>query len=563
MPCVTARWLFLSLRTLMVLALTVCCAGAPSWPSPGSSESGPHLREIVAAGRLAELRWPDFSDYQVHIKNFYEPSGYQLAWIRAGVPTAQARSVIEALQQADNKGLNSEDYDGPLWTDRLARMQQSPSSADQAMFDVALTVCVMRYVSDLRIGKINPRHFRFNLDVGRKKYDLPLFPREKLVGSIDVQAQLAEAEPPFPGYKRTLDALQRYLALAHQDDRAQLPVPPKPVEPRSPYDGIPRLTHLLSLLGDLPADAAVPEAAKIYDGALVAAVKDFQTRHGLAADGRLGAQTVNQLNVPLSSRVEQIRLTLERWRWVPYEFSTPPIVVNIPEFRLRAFEGNGKIALQMNVIVGRAYRHETPVFERDMKYVVFRPYWNVPRSILRSEIMPAVRGDRGYIAKKNYEVITPQGVVVPSGEINDDVLARLGAGNLMVRQKPGPSNALGLVKLMFPNEYSVYLHSTPSPQLFSQSRRDFSHGCIRVEHPAELAAWVLRNNSEWSLDRVRAAMQSGKDNVQVNLTEPVPVLILYGTAVVDDQGRVHFFEDIYGFDAKLKKALVKGYPYPG
>jgi murein L,D-transpeptidase YcbB/YkuD len=307
----------------------------------------------------------------------------------------------------------------------------------------------------------------------------------------------------------------------------------------------------------------VPEAAKIYDGALVAAVKDFQTRHGLAADGRLGAQTVNQLNVPLSSRVEQIRLTLERWRWVPYEFSTPPIVVNIPEFRLRAFEGNGKIALQMNVIVGRAYRHETPVFERDMKYVVFRPYWNVPRSILRSEIMPAVRGDRGYIAKKNYEVITPQGVVVPSGEINDDVLARLGAGNLMVRQKPGPSNALGLVKLMFPNEYSVYLHSTPSPQLFSQSRRDFSHGCIRVEHPAELAAWVLRNNSEWSLDRVRAAMQSGKDNVQVNLTEPVPVLILYGTAVVDDQGRVHFFEDIYGFDAKLKKALVKGYPYPG
>jgi murein L,D-transpeptidase YcbB/YkuD len=177
--------------------------------------------------------------------------------------------------------------------------------------------------------------------------------------------------------------------------------------------------------------------------------------------------------------------------------------------------------------------------------------------------VPAIRKDRDYIAKKNYEVVTPQGSIVTSGTISDDILQQLSAGKLMVRQKPGPTNALGLVKLMFPNEYNVYLHSTPSQQLFSQSRRDFSHGCIRVEKPAELAAWVLRDKPEWSLERVRAAMQTGKDNVQVNLTNPVPVLIIYGTAVVDQQNEVHFFDDIYGYDADLEKVLARGYPYPG
>jgi murein L,D-transpeptidase YcbB/YkuD len=421
----------------------------------------------------------------------------------------------------------------------------------------------MRYLSDLRIGRVNPRHFQFELDTGPKNYDLAAFLRERFVSSADAVGQLAQTEPPFAGYKRTLEALQYYLELARKDDGEKLPVPAKTVDPESPYDGLPRLTRLLRLLGDLPPDAAVPEGTKIYNGALIAAVTRFQERHGLALDGRLGSETFKQLNMPLRFRVEQIRLTLERWRWVPYEFKVPPIVVNIPEFRLRAFDDAGNVGLRMNVIVGKAYRHETPVFERDMTYVVFRPYWNVPISIQRSEIVPAIRKDRGYVANKNYEIITTQGSAVTSGEVTDDVLQKLSTGKLMVRQKPGPSNALGLVKLIFPNEYNVYLHSTPSPTLFSQKRRDFSHGCIRVEQPADLAAWVLRDKPEWTLESVRAAMQMGKDNVQVNLTQPVPVLILYGTAVVDDQGLVHFFDDIYGHDASLAKVLAKGYPYPG
>jgi murein L,D-transpeptidase YcbB/YkuD len=538
---------------------TVSVAG----PHQVSSDTTVTLRKIVAARQLAELRWPNFSDYQTHVKDFYEPSAYALAWIQEGEPTPQARSLIETLQQADSKGLDAEDYDGSRWPGRMARIRSFPSASDEARFDVALTVCVMRYLSDLRIGRVNPRHFQFELDTGPKNYDLAAFLRERFVSSADAVGQLAQTEPPFAGYKRTLEALQYYLELARKDDGEKLPVPAKTVDPESPYDGLPRLTRLLRLLGDLPPDAAVPEGTKIYNGALIAAVTRFQERHGLALDGRLGSETFKQLNMPLRFRVEQIRLTLERWRWVPYEFKVPPIVVNIPEFRLRAFDDAGNVGLRMNVIVGKAYRHETPVFERDMTYVVFRPYWNVPISIQRSEIVPAIRKDRGYVANKNYEIITTQGSAVTSGEVTDDVLQKLSTGKLMVRQKPGPSNALGLVKLIFPNEYNVYLHSTPSPTLFSQKRRDFSHGCIRVEQPADLAAWVLRDKPEWTLESVRAAMQMGKDNVQVNLTQPVPVLILYGTAVVDDQGLVHFFDDIYGHDASLAKVLAKGYPYPG
>ena len=564
------RWATKSKPLLLVTIGCLVAVAAALGPqvaatADASSEFATTLRQIAAAGQLSDLRWPDFSDYRIHVTNFYEAANYAPAWLNNDEPTQQAQTLIEVLKQADAKGLNAEDYDGSRWADRLARLRQSPSPAspaDRAHFDAALTVCVMRYVSDLHIGRVNPQHFKFNIDVSAKKYDLPAFLRDKLMQGADVRAELDQVDPPFAGYKRTLRALQQYTELSRQDNGEQLPVPAKPVDPGGTYDGVPRLTRLLRLLGDLP-DGATSESSTVYAGPLVDAVKHFQARHGLGPDGRLGTQTLKQLNTPLSFRVEQLRLTLERWRWVPYQFPRPPIVVNIPEFRLRTYNQDGTIDLMTNVIVGKAYRHETPVFERDMKYVVFRPYWNVPPSILRSEIVPAIRKDRDYITKKNYEVVTTLGTVVTSGTITDDILQQLSAGKLMVRQKPGPTNALGLVKLMFPNEYNVYLHSTPSQQLFSQSRRDFSHGCIRVEKPAELAAWVLRDKPEWSLERVRAAMQTGKDNVQVNLTNPVPVLIIYGTAVVDQQNEVHFFDDIYGYDADLDKVLARGYPYPG
>lgn len=531
----------------------------PSAATASSSDVSGELRQIVAAGQLSDLRWPDFSDYRVHLKNFYEPSGYTFAWIRDSQATPQAQVVIDTLQQADSKGLNAEDYDSSRWKARLGQLNE-PASA--AHFDVALTVCVMRYISDLHIGKVNPQHFNFALSTAGKKYDLAQFVRSRLVSGNETKAALESIEPPFAGYKRTQAALQHYVNLSQEDDGEQLPALAKSINPGDEYIGVPRLTRLLRLLGDLPVSANAPPG-NIYESPLVEAVKHFQERHGLIPNGRLDAQTLKQLNTPLSSRVEQLRLTLERWRWLPLEFAQPPVVVNIPEFRLRTYDVNGQIILNMRVIVGKAYRHQTPVFEKEMQYIVFRPYWNVPPSIQRSEIVPAIQRDRNYVAKNNYEVITPAGTVVTSGAISDEVLEQLRAGKLAVRQKPGPTNALGLVKLIFPNQYNVYLHSTPSQQLFSQSRRDFSHGCIRVEKPDELVSWALRDKPEWTLARVRAAMQSGKDNVQVNLAKPIPVLILYGTAVVDVNGVVQFFDDIYGHDDALKKVLAKGYPYPG
>jgi murein L,D-transpeptidase YcbB/YkuD len=527
-------------------------------PGANVSEVTSLVRKITSAGRLTDLRWPDFSDYRIQLQEFYESISYSPAWIRDGKPKPQALAIIEALQEADFDGLNAGDYDGSRWKERLIQTQQPE---DAARFDVALTVCVMRYISDRHIGRVNPSHFKFGLTVESKKYDLARFVRDRLVESRDVHITLEEVDPPIPGYKRALTALRHYLKLLPLDDGEKLLMHSKGIDPRIPYPGTARLKRLLRLLGDLPSEATVA-SGDIYQGPLVEGVKSFQQRHGLTPDGRLGEQTLKQLNTPLTKRVEQLRLTLERWRWVPEQFAVPPVVVNIPEFRLRTLDDKGKISLAMNVIVGKALRHETPVFEKEMRFVVFRPYWNVPPGIQRSEIVPAVQRDRNYVSKNNYEVITHGGQIVTSGAITDEVLADLRAGKLIIRQRPGPTNALGLVKLMFPNEYHVYLHSTPAQQLFSKSRRDFSHGCIRVEKPAELAAWALTNNPEWTLERVQAAMERGQNNWQVNLAKPIPVLILYGTAVVDETGVVHFFDDLYGHDADLENVLAKGYPYP-
>jgi L,D-transpeptidase YcbB len=524
-----------------------------------TANSDASLEATVAAARLTDLRWPDFSDYRPDVKRFYEAASpsYSPAWSRGNQPTPQARAIIATFRKADSAGLDPEDYDASRWDQRLQQLGQ-PGAA--ARFDVALTVCVMRYISDLHIGKVNPKDVHAGLTATTSRYDFPQFVRAQLVSGQGIEAQLDALEPTYAGYKRTKAALNDYLKLARQDDGEQLPVPAKPLDAGSHYAGTARLARLLRLLGDLAPDAVVP-ADDLYQAPLVGAVKHFQDRHGISPDGRLGPQTVKQLNTPLSTRVEQLRLTLERWRWLPQGFPQPPVVVNVPEFRLRAFDASGQVMLSMNVIVGKAYRHQTPVFDDEMRYVVFRPYWNVPPSIQRSEIVPAIRRDRDYIAKKNYEVTTHSGEVVTSGTINDDVLEQLRSGKLAVRQKPGPTNALGLVKLIFPNEYNVYLHSTPSQQLFSRGRRDFSHGCIRVEKPDELAAWALRGNPSWSLEAVRKAMGEGKDNVQVNLAKPIPVLILYGTATVGEDGAVRFFDDVYKHDAELRTRLANGYPF--
>ena len=532
-----------------------------------SSQGQAWLQTTIASGH-SDLRWPDFSDYSKHVKKFYDFNGNSLWWVKGLEPTPQARQVIAVLQQADQKGLSAGDYDGALWNDRLAKLKpaaRQPAETDAVKFDLALTVSLMRYISDLHIGKVNPKHFAFALDEEPRKYDLAGFLKDRVVGASDAAAVLAEVEPPYPGYRNTLQALQTYMKLAAQDDGEQLPPPTPPkkaIAPGDAYPGVPRLTRLLRLVGDLPPDANVPVDPPVYDGALVDAVKKFQSRHGRDANGRIDAKTLADLNVPLSRRVQQMQWTLERWRWLPDSYQKAPIVANIPEFRLRAYDKDFNIGVTMKVVVGKSYGHNTPVFSETMKYVVFRPYWEVPPSIIRAELIPHLQKDPDYLAKKGFEVVDARQQVVAAGAVTGETLALLRAGKLFVRQLPGPKNSLGLVKFLFPNSYNVYMHDTPAPELFAQSRRDFSHGCIRLERPADLAAWVLRNNPGWTAERIHAAMNGDKPQ-QVNLAQPIPVLIVYATVIVLGDGVVHFYDDIYGHDASLEKVLAKGYPYPG
>jgi len=505
---------------------------------------------------------PDFSDYRLHFQHAYDTSSYAPLWLNGNQPTPQATAVIGLLQNSLHKGLNPDDYDASRWQSRLDGLKTA-SDVALADFDAALTVGLMRYISDLHIGRVNPTSFNFGINIETKKYDLPQFVTQDVQHAVDVPAVLDQIEPPYDGYKRTMAALQHYLQLATAGDGPAVPDVAKPVAEGGAYPGTAQLAARLKLLGDLPADATVNTDSQVYDATLSGAVKTFQDRHGLTPDGKLGEDTVKQLNVPLATRVVQLEDALERWRWLPPQFPQPPVVANIPEFVVRAFDADHKIVFTSNVVVGKAMRTQTPVFAKDMKYIVFRPYWNITPSITRAEIVPHIAKNRGYLASKNMEIYDSSGKVITDGMVSDEVLAQLRAGRLMVRQKPGKDNSLGLIKFIFPNENNVYLHSTPAQELFARSRRDFSHGCVRVEKPAELAAWLLRDQPPWTLERVQQAMQSGPDNQQVNLKTPVPVLIFYITAVVEGDGSVHFFDDIYGFDKSLNAVLAKGPPYPG
>jgi murein L,D-transpeptidase YcbB/YkuD len=516
------------------------------------------LRTLTSAGTPSESHSANFIDDRQNAQKVYEAIQYAPAWVREGQATPQALAVISALQNSQQQGLNPEDYQASLWPARLIALKAGSGSAGAvAQFDVALTVNTMRYLSNLRIGRVNPKPSEFGIDLDNHHYDLRQFLVQKVLTASNLPDILSKVEPQYLGYQRTEAALHTYLTLAAQDHSTPLPDPQQTVIDGTAYAGAVPLGERLRMLGDFPQGAAVDPNATTYDGPLVEAVKHFQLRHGLKSEGKLDKSTLHELNVPLSTRVIQLEDSLERWRWLPADYPQLPVMVNIPGFRLRVFSDDHTTALRMNVVVGKALNHQTPVFAKEMKYIIFRPYWNLPLDITRAEIVPKLQRDPRYLARKGFEATDQNGHIVAAGAVNRAILAEIKSGRLLIRQKPGPRNALGLVKFMFPNEFDVYLHSTPAPQLFSQSRRDFSHGCIRVEKPAELAAWLLQDQPKWTLETIRAAMQSGPDNQQVNLTRPVPVVIVYLTAIVEENSEVYFYDDIYGLDGALNDALAK------
>ncbi len=583
-----------------------------------SADYADKLKPIVAAHKVQVLHVPDFGDYSALVQTFYEDRNYEVAWVDDGKPSPQGQAFITAFQHAQEKGLNPEDFDASKW-DGLTGKLAGKNDDDVAQFDAAMTVCVMRYISDLRLGRVNPTHFNFDINTQDKKYNLPEFVSDNAVDAADVPKLIASVEPDNDDYRRTEAALGKYLVLAKQQGAA-VPLPDTNkvgVAAGGSYVAADALRARLQLEGDLaggsavatapvevktapaskpvgakaklsaaiasgkdkiegkrktpaaaaaaPAPAAAPVAASstAYTSELADAVKHYQARHGITDDGKLNSQTVASLNVPLSARVNQMADALERWRWLPNDYVNAPLMVNLPEFVVRGYDSatvGHKLDFTMKVVDGKVVgEHQTPVFVNKMKYVIFRPFWNVPISIVKKELASHIeKSGVGYLASKNFETVDSKGQIVNASA------AEVERGGVMVREKPGPKNSLGLIKFMFPNEYDIYLHSTPAPELFNRTRRDFSHGCVRVQYPDQLAVWVLRNTpGDWTLDKVHAAFNDeAQNNHQVNLAQQIPIVIFYVTANVAEDGTVRFFDDIYGYDKQLDDVLAKGMPYP-
>ncbi len=463
-------------------------------------------------------------------------------WSREGEPTAQARALLNELRGAESYGLRAGDYGGAELAHLLEGAAPAGPAREQrlARFDARLTCAALRFISDLHFGRVSPAAAGFKLDQPREPFDLVQALRS-IATAADVSGALTATEPVFYHYKLLKDALAQYRKIAASVDPAALPPITKTVKVGDSYAGAPALRHLLQVLGDLPPGPPPSATDTTYDAALAKAVSAYQDRHGLDDDGFLGKRTLAQLRTPLAQRIRQITLTLERWRWLA-PFKTPPIIVNIPEFRLYAFRSTeDRVAdiLQMDVIVGRTFAHtQTPVFEGEMRYVVLRPYWDVPMSITRNELLPKIHANPGYLAHEHLELVAGQSDNSPVVPPTPQNLARLAHGELRLRQQPGEDNALGLIKFMFPNSYNVYLHSTPAHQLFKQSVRTFSHGCIRVAHPVALASLVLKDtDGDWTRAKILEAMAGGANSQRVNLKRPISVLIVYGTALATEGGR--------------------------
>lgn len=481
----------------------------------------------------------------------------QLSWFVDGQPNEAARQAVDILLGADSDGLVPGDYAAEALHSAIFSGTAAPgqlNAAAVAQFDQQMTSAMQQYLTDLHFGRIDPQQIHENYRISQSDpFDAATYLSAAIAEHRLPQAT-RQAAPPIYFYENLRQALARYRTLVSN------PAWRKPLASFSgqklaigqAYSDLPLLIERLIALGDLPPGIVLPDR---YAGPVVKGVQAFQERHGLTSDGVIGKATLAQLNVPPSARLRQIEVTLERLRWTPLLQGRRMVVINIPEFFLRAYEThNGKIDLQtqMKVIVGKALNTRTPVFSEDMRFIEFSPYWNVPPSIAREETIPKLRRDAHYLEEQGFEFIGNDGRI--NTALNSANLNAVLRGELRIRQRPGPKNALGDIKFIFPNDEHIFLHHTPTPQLFSRDRRDFSHGCIRVEAPVSLAKFVLQDEPEWTEERIRIAMAK-RESVTLRLREPVRVLIAYSTVIVKNDGRIFFFPDLYGHDELLDQAL--------
>ncbi|MCG2616474.1 L,D-transpeptidase family protein [Terrimonas sp. NA20] len=466
----------------------------------------------------------------VSLRNFYNQRNFQYAWF---FPQGMADYATTFLN-LQNDYLH---YSGDSSTYIAALQPLIDSLSDSTTFirtpdsiklktELLLTEQFFRYASSAYAGRKDISTKDLGWFIPRKKIDAV----EVLDSMLKHKGQnLTAYEPVNRQYNLLKEYLVKYYAIEKGDGWKPIPIPSgkKSLREGDSSETIAALRQRLFLYGDLKQT----DSSNLFDTSLTAALKNYQRRFGLKDDGVAGPALLAQMNKPVSDRIRQLLINMERLRWVPAEPKEDYLLVNIPEYRLHVYE-NGKYAWNMNVVVG-SQAHSTVIFNGDMKYVVFSPYWNVPPSIIKNEVVPGMARNKNYLANHNMEW-----------------------NGGAVRQKPGIKNSLGLVKFLFPNSYNIYLHDTPSKSLFNESSRAFSHGCIRLAEPKKLAIYLLRNEPAWDSTSITKAMNAGKEKY-VTLKKTLPVFICYFTAWVDRNGQLNFRDDVYGHDKEMAARLFR------
>jgi murein L,D-transpeptidase YcbB/YkuD len=538
----------MSVLVLLLLALPLALAASPGCQTPRVAREAETrvpltpLAENVFKAQLDSLAPERGEDALIRrsVRAFYERRGYSLAWAgKGGEERADAFRAV--LDGADREGLEPADYTIP------GVAGESPA------LDLALTRTFIRFARDLSRGRVDPSRIDRNWRATPRELDLAAA-LEDAIRTGDFKAAAERLAPKHAAYAALRTELSRYRELAASGGWASVPDGPtlKPGIGAEPAR-LRALARRLEREGYLESDGESRGAR--YGPPLSGAVSAFQRRHGLDGDGVLGPRTLAALNVPVEARVRQIEINMERWRWLPNDMGDRHIFVNVPSFRLSLVE-RGRESLGMNVIVGKA-GWSTPLFSDRMTHLILNPSWNVPHSIAVDEILPKLVQDPGYLKTKNFQV-TRAGVPVDPATVDWPKVSARGFP-YHLRQLPGPENPLGRVKFMFPNTFSVYLHDTPTGNLFRRSERAFSHGCIRIERPIDLAEHLLGPDPPWNRERILKAIASGSQQV-ISLRRAVPVYILYWTAFVNTEGAIEFHHDLYNADRHLDAALAASRP---
>jgi L,D-transpeptidase YcbB len=485
-------------------------------------------------------------------QQFYERRQHAPAWIKGTAPLPHVAGLIAALNAASDEGLDPQLYNVSLLEQKrqtasrgfLSKKGFEPGEAGE--HDVWLTYLYLKYASDLADGLSDLARADAKWQIRPEKFD-PSAKLEEALKNNRIEKSLRELTPENPQYLGLRRVLAEYRAQAANGGWPTVPANIR-LRPGQRSHAVALIAQRLSASGDYAGHSSNASATEVYSTGLQEAVKRFQRRHGLTDDGIVSAPVIAEMNMPIDRRISQITLNLERWRWLPRDLGERHILVNIPEYRLEVWDGN-QVPLTMRVVVGKQDT-QTPIFSDVMTHIVFSPYWNVPPDIAQGETLPEIMKDPGFLDRNNMEVLDADGNPIDPRSIDlaDPAKYRF-------RQRPGIQNSLGLVKFMFPNQYNVYLHDTPMDSLFARASRSFSHGCVRLENPLALAEYVLRDQPEWTRERIEEAMH-GEQERTVKLRSAIPVYLGYWTARVSADGILQFRRDVYDIDRRQTSLLA-------